>query len=334
MAAQVEGPTLHTLAVNVLWDSNAGAGSGAAVCTDAVHKCTSLLATLTEPAAGLHCGAPQATVASESTSPALPGWQQLHARCLHDLSDAAAPAAAHSATGNGAASNGTVPGVAAAPEELRKIVLARRTELLLEGPVHGLQLLDVLQHSSPTSYQLALILPDGNTFVASTPERLFAREGVRVASEAIAGAALLSHLRHYRARWRCSLCTAHWLHIRVSGSWRARFPDCRAATDSAAVHAFVRAASAHSAICRSNVARACLAPRQSTHQPSEQQSVCAGTRARGPKLSDQDAQLSHDLLHAGKVCCKLVKEQRAGARQHAIKLLHTRLAIRCAATVC
>ena len=43
------------------------------------------------------------------------------------------------------------------------------------------------QERDPRAYQLALALPGGATFVASTPEQLYVRNGAAVASEAVAG---------------------------------------------------------------------------------------------------------------------------------------------------
>jgi isochorismate synthase EntC len=78
-----------------------------------------------------------------------------------------------------------------ASDLLTKVVLARRTGVTLQGPMHGLQLLSLLQQSNPSSYQVALVLPEGAAFVASTPERLFRRHGRIVFSEAVAGVPLL-----------------------------------------------------------------------------------------------------------------------------------------------
>ncbi len=43
------------------------------------------------------------------------------------------------------------------------------------------------QERDPRAYQLALQLPGGCAFVASTPEQLYVRNGAAVASEAVAG---------------------------------------------------------------------------------------------------------------------------------------------------
>jgi isochorismate synthase EntC len=45
----------------------------------------------------------------------------------------------------------------------------------------------VAQERDPRAYQLALRLPGGAAFVASTPEQLYVRNGAAVASEAVAG---------------------------------------------------------------------------------------------------------------------------------------------------
>jgi menaquinone-specific isochorismate synthase len=73
------------------------------------------------------------------------------------------------------------------PEFLTKVVLARRTGVTLTGSIHALQLLHLLEHGNPGSYQVALVLPEGPAFVASTPERLYQRIGRQVTSEAVAG---------------------------------------------------------------------------------------------------------------------------------------------------
>jgi chorismate binding enzyme len=80
--------------------------------------------------------------------------------------------------------------VAGSSEEdnLSKLVLARQVKLTIRGQLRALDLLDMLKQKDPCSYQFALVLPDGSAFVASTPERLYAREGRNIISEAVAGA--------------------------------------------------------------------------------------------------------------------------------------------------
>lgn len=57
----------------------------------------------------------------------------------------------------------------------------------LSGKLDPLQALEALQQKDPRAYQLLLQLPGGDTFLASTPERLYVRSGEAVASEAVAG---------------------------------------------------------------------------------------------------------------------------------------------------
>jgi isochorismate synthase / 2-succinyl-5-enolpyruvyl-6-hydroxy-3-cyclohexene-1-carboxylate synthase / 2-succinyl-6-hydroxy-2,4-cyclohexadiene-1-carboxylate synthase / o-succinylbenzoate synthase len=70
---------------------------------------------------------------------------------------------------------------------MSKIVLARRTDLQLEGHLDPLTLLEALQERDPRAYQVFLQLSSGTTFLASTPECLYTRSGSDVASEAVAG---------------------------------------------------------------------------------------------------------------------------------------------------
>ena len=75
------------------------------------------------------------------------------------------------------------------PVKLRKVVAARRTERQVISGSHldSLQVLEALQEKDSTAYQLLLRLPSGATFLSCTPERLYSRRGVNVASEAVAG---------------------------------------------------------------------------------------------------------------------------------------------------
>lgn len=70
---------------------------------------------------------------------------------------------------------------------MSKVVLARRTDLQLQGHLDPLSLLGALQERDPRAYQILLQLPSGTTFLASTPECLYTRSGSDVASEAVAG---------------------------------------------------------------------------------------------------------------------------------------------------
>jgi isochorismate synthase EntC len=72
-------------------------------------------------------------------------------------------------------------------DDLTKLVLARRSRFAVRGRMHALHLLDILQQSNASSYQVALVLPCGTAFIASPPERLYLRDGRAVSSEAVAG---------------------------------------------------------------------------------------------------------------------------------------------------
>jgi len=69
---------------------------------------------------------------------------------------------------------------------LTKVVMARRTELALQDEVDAVELMQVLQDRDPKAYQVLIALPSGETFLSSTPERLFVRSRAAVASEAVA----------------------------------------------------------------------------------------------------------------------------------------------------
>lgn len=72
-------------------------------------------------------------------------------------------------------------------EPLRKVVLARRSKLALSAPVNTFDLISRLQARDPDAYQFVLRHPNGETFLGSTPERLFLSQGGRASSEAVAG---------------------------------------------------------------------------------------------------------------------------------------------------
>ena len=72
-------------------------------------------------------------------------------------------------------------------DPLRKVVLARRSKLNLNTPVDTFALVSRLQSRDPDAYQFVLRHPNGETFLGSTPERLFLCQGGRAVSEAVAG---------------------------------------------------------------------------------------------------------------------------------------------------
>ncbi len=70
---------------------------------------------------------------------------------------------------------------------LVKLVLARRTNMILDEDICTCDLLASIQEKDPKAYQFLLGLPNGKTFLGCTPERLYARSGCHVVSEAVAG---------------------------------------------------------------------------------------------------------------------------------------------------
>lgn len=70
---------------------------------------------------------------------------------------------------------------------MKKAVVARRKELLLESHIDPLSMVSTLGEQEPGSYGFALSLSDGTTFFGCTPERLLSSRGSLVMSEALAG---------------------------------------------------------------------------------------------------------------------------------------------------
>ncbi|KAG0608149.1 hypothetical protein M758_8G082600 [Ceratodon purpureus] len=83
--------------------------------------------------------------------------------------------------------------LAESDEGLSKVVMARRTKLQLSDDIDALTLLASLQAKDPSAYQFCIQLPEGASFIGSTPERLFARRGLHVASEAVAATRSRGH---------------------------------------------------------------------------------------------------------------------------------------------
>eukprot|EP00899_Mesostigma_viride_P009706 jgi/Mesvir1/18737/Mv01248-RA.1 len=70
---------------------------------------------------------------------------------------------------------------------LSKVVLARRTTLVMSSDVDVLALVALLRERDASPYHFCLQLPSGEAFLGGTPERLYVRVGRVVASEAVAG---------------------------------------------------------------------------------------------------------------------------------------------------
>lgn len=73
-------------------------------------------------------------------------------------------------------------------EPLSKLVLSRKTELKFDNKVDIFQLMQHLERLDPCSYQFCLTLPhNGGSFLGSSPERLYARQGQDLVVDAMAG---------------------------------------------------------------------------------------------------------------------------------------------------
>ncbi|CAG9463771.1 unnamed protein product [Pedinophyceae sp. YPF-701] len=201
-----EGPHSTTLSVNLLWDEGSanasrgadagGVGRGAATAAAAAASALALLEAIGPEEVG---GYPALRVqrASHEHVPGRDEWRRTM-QPLHDSLDMAGcemdwaegvdglegPSAGRAANDPAEASvEGSDPA-----DGLTKFVLARRTDIGLEGPpLDPLSLLSALQEKDPRAYQVLLQLPSGDTFLGAPPERLFVRTGRAVASEAVAG---------------------------------------------------------------------------------------------------------------------------------------------------
>lgn len=72
-------------------------------------------------------------------------------------------------------------------QDLAKLVLARRTAMVIDEEIDCCDVLGSLQERDPKAYQFLLQMPNGQCFLGCTPERLYARSGQEVVSEAVAG---------------------------------------------------------------------------------------------------------------------------------------------------
>lgn len=158
---------------------------------DAARRTLAALAAVRPPAAA---GSPSLGVrpTHHAYLPGQPQW----AATVTPLQESLAPAPVEEEVGPSAlldrrSSHSTAStsgnGAGAAAHALTKVVLARRTDVELEGTMEAAGLLAALQERDPRAYQLYLELPGGGCFLGSTPERLFVRTGRLVASEAVAG---------------------------------------------------------------------------------------------------------------------------------------------------
>jgi menaquinone-specific isochorismate synthase len=165
------------LAVNIAWDKALNWTLRASICK--------ALLVLSKVTGGVSWSASHerrtSVVESKHHSPDEGAWTHAVRSVLEvikDSSHGSPPVVSSRYLPNGSVSE-TKPG-------LSKVVLARRTKLELSDALDPLTLLASLQEKDPNAYQFCLQLPDGSAFIGSTPERLFARKGLLVASEAVA----------------------------------------------------------------------------------------------------------------------------------------------------
>ncbi|MDC5706951.1 isochorismate synthase [Vibrio europaeus] len=72
-------------------------------------------------------------------------------------------------------------------DEFKKVVLARKTEVNLDRPLCASQLLKASYLQNHHSFHFLLSLDKKHSFLGSTPERLYARQGQELYTEALAG---------------------------------------------------------------------------------------------------------------------------------------------------
>ncbi|WP_455813409.1 isochorismate synthase [Pseudomonas graminis] len=92
--------------------------------------------------------------------------------------------------------------------ELDKVVLARVSDFSLSGPLSAAALLAASQRINPHCYHFMLATEAGQALVGSSPERLYARQGRELKSEALAGTAELDQsglLMDGKNQWENSL---------------------------------------------------------------------------------------------------------------------------------
>lgn len=72
-------------------------------------------------------------------------------------------------------------------DDFKKVVLARRTSVLMDSTVSASQLLKSSYLQNHQSFHFMLSLDKKHSFIGSTPERLYARQGQELYTEALAG---------------------------------------------------------------------------------------------------------------------------------------------------
>ncbi|WP_456296987.1 isochorismate synthase [Vibrio sp. AK197] len=72
-------------------------------------------------------------------------------------------------------------------QQFKKVVLARKTSLELKSPIRAAQLLKASIERNRDSFHFLMALDDKLSFLGSTPERLYQRQGTELYTEALAG---------------------------------------------------------------------------------------------------------------------------------------------------
>ncbi|EKO3589601.1 isochorismate synthase MenF [Vibrio metschnikovii] len=72
-------------------------------------------------------------------------------------------------------------------QQFKKVVLARQTRLTLDNPISAAQLLKASIADNQRSFHFLLSLDSKHSFIGSTPERLYCRQGQELQTEALAG---------------------------------------------------------------------------------------------------------------------------------------------------
>ena len=71
--------------------------------------------------------------------------------------------------------------------EFKKVVLARKSTVVPDSPVSAAQLLKQSTLSNSHSFHFLFSVADNYSFIGSTPERLYLRDGMKLETEALAG---------------------------------------------------------------------------------------------------------------------------------------------------
>lgn len=72
-------------------------------------------------------------------------------------------------------------------QQFKKVVLARQTRLTLDNPISAAQLLKASIADNQRSFHFLFALDSKHSFIGSTPERLYCRQGQELQTEALAG---------------------------------------------------------------------------------------------------------------------------------------------------